>query len=656
MHTMNDIFDNELSSPGASLLTADASLSALDLDALDPRQGGSGANDRGGGDGYAGSSGDASDSCDADNDDIASGGFAGPIPAPFSRSASEPEPALAMTPETAYPLRRTRGIELHVHMFSPEYLNCSEVPDHAIQEELDVAMERARAARGGEGDRRSSPPPTALVGEGRSASVGSLAVGDVPVRKRPSTAHGKATFPTSLFAILADPTLSDVVRWMPHGRSWKIVDQKEFDERVLSCYFNQSKRTSFVRQVNGWGFRRIMDETRVDCGSNYHELFLRGRPGLLKFMRREPVGGVINDGKPRQRGGSHHRNRVDGAEPDFYELQKYFPLPATVPSPATREERKPRRNGSPNLPRGGKGVGKKRGGISGLNIRDVDSCSVDSASPLQSKESRHNIGQSSPRAAHKEPFLSTKLESPERSAASSWYESFQAVGSLQYQQQHTPNLLQNSQSRYEWEETQKSWQSQPGQSRSTGFTLTPAAYSDNVPMSISSAPHHFGAEQKWAQTQQQRQHIFPHQANWHPYPPPPSTLYWQSAFLAPYGNISSRFAASEALATASGEMLNIKTERTWDGISEDGAELADQKSWLYLDPSVTLSSKTTTGGEKDEGEANKDGEGNEGSKTSSSALSPTAASSAEGGGGGGSKNLQQVPADQMLPILKCLFD
>jgi len=103
-------------------------------------------------------------------------------------------------------------------------------------------------------------------------------------------------------------------------------------------------------------------------------------------------------------------------------------------------------------------------------------------------------------------------------------------------------------------------------------------------------------------------------------------------------------------------MLNIKTERTWDGISEDGAELADQKSWLYLDPSVTLSSKTTTGGEKDEGDANKDGEGNEGSKTSSSALSPTAASSAEGGGGGGSKNLQQVPADQMLPILKCLFD
>lgn len=175
-------------------------------------------------------------------------------------------------------------------------------------------------------------------------------------------------------------------------------------------------------------------------------------------------------------------------------------------------------------------------------------------------------------------------------------------------------------------------------------------------MSVSSAPHHFGAEQKWAQTQQQRQHIFPHQANWHPYPPPPSTLYWQSAFLAPYGNISSRFAASEALATASGEMVNIKTERTWDGISEDGAELADQKPWLYLDPSVTLSSKTTTGGEKDEGEANKDGEGNEGSKTSSSALSPTGASSAEGGGGGGSKNLQQVPADQMLPILKCLFD
>jgi hypothetical protein len=58
----------------------------------------------------------------------------------------------------------------------------------------------------------------------------------------------------------------------------------------INRYFSQTKLTSFQRQVNLYGFRRLT--TGSDRNGYYHELFLRGRPDLLKRMTRVRVKGI----------------------------------------------------------------------------------------------------------------------------------------------------------------------------------------------------------------------------------------------------------------------------------------------------------------------------------------------------------------------------
>lgn len=110
---------------------------------------------------------------------------------------------------------------------------------------------------------------------------------------------------------------SDIMSWLPHGRSFKIHDLDGFHDHVLPMYFRHSKKSSLLRQVrvceacfivmldglyisntsssfptvqlNLYGFRRIC--AGPDKGSYYHELFLRGKRFLCGRMRRCKVNG-----------------------------------------------------------------------------------------------------------------------------------------------------------------------------------------------------------------------------------------------------------------------------------------------------------------------------------------------------------------------------
>jgi hypothetical protein len=46
------------------------------------------------------------------------------------------------------------------------------------------------------------------------------------------------------------------VMWLPHGRSFLIVNQKRFMEELVPLAFNHKKWVSFTRQLNLWGFKR----------------------------------------------------------------------------------------------------------------------------------------------------------------------------------------------------------------------------------------------------------------------------------------------------------------------------------------------------------------------------------------------------------------
>lgn len=58
-------------------------------------------------------------------------------------------------------------------------------------------------------------------------------------------------FPVKLHYILSHPDYQQYVTWLPHhGRAWRILKPKWFEERVIPKFFRSHKYTSFMRQVS----------------------------------------------------------------------------------------------------------------------------------------------------------------------------------------------------------------------------------------------------------------------------------------------------------------------------------------------------------------------------------------------------------------------
>jgi len=107
-----------------------------------------------------------------------------------------------------------------------------------------------------------------------------------------NTITPNAAFPLKLHEILTQielAGLSDIIGWLPHGRSFKIHHQQEFAALILPKYFVMTKKSSFLRQLNLYGFNRLCGGP--DQGSYYHEKFLRGMKFLCKRMNRQKVNG-----------------------------------------------------------------------------------------------------------------------------------------------------------------------------------------------------------------------------------------------------------------------------------------------------------------------------------------------------------------------------
>jgi len=121
---------------------------------------------------------------------------------------------------------------------------------------------------------------------------------DLDAIEREKDLHPDARkLPVKLNAILNNLEFSSIIVWLPHGRSWRILDRDRLTKEVLPLFFQNANFNSFVRLVNAWGFRRI--KSGVDGDSYYHEMFLRGMPHLhirtkrlLSHEKKAPVGSI----------------------------------------------------------------------------------------------------------------------------------------------------------------------------------------------------------------------------------------------------------------------------------------------------------------------------------------------------------------------------
>ena len=112
------------------------------------------------------------------------------------------------------------------------------------------------------------------------------------------------TFPYKLYVALEDESSSGAIEWLDHGRAFKILDKDTFERKVLKAHFRAKKIRSFQRQLNLWGFCRVV--VGPDIGAWWHPYLIRNHPENLKHISRVGIQSqAANKERPHYSGSPH---------------------------------------------------------------------------------------------------------------------------------------------------------------------------------------------------------------------------------------------------------------------------------------------------------------------------------------------------------------
>ncbi|KAI0636609.1 hypothetical protein C8Q77DRAFT_1036256, partial [Trametes polyzona] len=107
--------------------------------------------------------------------------------------------------------------------------------------------------------------------------------------------HQIPRFLLKLYEIVNDPANEELIKWSEAGDSFYIYHQERFAREVLGKWFKHQNFSSFVRQLNLYGFRKIsalqQGLLRMDHDTETiqfaHPYFHRGQPDLLALIQRK---------------------------------------------------------------------------------------------------------------------------------------------------------------------------------------------------------------------------------------------------------------------------------------------------------------------------------------------------------------------------------
>merc|ERR1712137_198835 len=104
-----------------------------------------------------------------------------------------------------------------------------------------------------------------------------------------------ASFVTKTHNIVSDEATNEVVSWLQGGECFAIKDQHRFQTEILPSFFKHNNLSSFIRQLNTYGFRKTLPEfLNFKTDSEYiifaHEHFKQNRTDLHHLITRKRTG------------------------------------------------------------------------------------------------------------------------------------------------------------------------------------------------------------------------------------------------------------------------------------------------------------------------------------------------------------------------------